>query len=220
VVYATDNLPGWTGTEIARVIGGATGLPVSVENDANALAVGEAEFGAGRGLSDFVCITLGTGVGGGCYAGGRLNRGGHFFANALGHISIDPHGRECNCGQRGCLETYANTAALLRYGGGRYHSAEELIDAARAGEPVAVSAVHELANHLATGCAILVHLLDPQALILAGGLVQNNPLLIASLREKLSGLVTVWNQRQLRVIVSDLGYHAGVLGAAAVALAG
>jgi glucokinase-like ROK family protein len=219
VVYATDNLPEWTGTEIARVIGSATGLPVYVENDANALAVGEAEFGAGRGLSDFVCITLGTGVGGGCYADGHLNRGSHFFANALGHISIDRHGRPCNCGQLGCLETYANTAALLRYGGDRYSSAEELIEAANRNQAIAISAIHELADHLAAGCSILVHLLDPQALIVAGGLAQNNPLLIASLREKLSGLVTVWNQRQLRVMTSELGYHAGVLGAAAVALA-
>ncbi len=219
VVYATETLPGWTGAEIGRVIREATGLKVFVENDANALSAGEAEFGAGRGLTDFVAITLGTGVGGGCYTGGRLNRGSHYFANALGHISIDPRGLLCNCGQRGCLEMYSNTAALLRYGGGQYHSAEELIQAANHDEPVAVSAVHELADHLAAGCAILIHLLDPQALIVAGGLVQNNSRLVASLQEKLSELVTVWKHRQLRVLASDLGYHAGVLGAAAIALA-
>jgi N-acetylmannosamine-6-phosphate 2-epimerase / N-acetylmannosamine kinase len=218
VVYATDTLPGWTGAEIGRVIGDATGLTVYVENDANALAAGEAEFGAGRGLTDFLCITLGTGVGGGCYAGGRLNRGSHYFANALGHISIVPQGELCNCGKRGCLETYANAAALLRYGKGRYASADELIEAANENEPVALSAIRELADHLAIGCAILVHLLDPQALIVAGGLVQNNPLLVASLQEKLAERVTVWDQRQLRVMASELGYHAGVLGAAAVAL--
>ena len=219
VVHATDNLPGWTGTEIARTISAAAGLPVYVENDANALAVGEAMFGAGRNLTDFICITLGTGVGGGCYTAGQLNRGAHYFANAVGHISIDPHGPPCNCGQRGCLEACANVSALLRYARGKYHSAQELIAAANQHEPVAVAAIGELAGHLAAGCAILVHLLDPQAIILAGGAVQDNPLLIATLREKLAGLVSVWDRRNLRVLASKLGYHAGVLGAAATALA-
>lgn len=218
VVYATENLPGWTGTQVGREIGAATGLPAYVENDANALAVGEAEYGAGRGLTDFVCITLGTGVGGGIYAGGRLNRGSHFFANALGHICIDPGGRACNCGLRGCLETYANAAALLAYAAGRYRSTEELIAAAQSGESVARAAIAELAGHLASGCATLVQLLDPQAIIIAGGLAQNNLMLISDVRERLSNLVTVSSERQLRVIASHLGYHAGVLGAAAVAL--
>ena len=219
VVYATDNLPGWTGTEIARTIRGAAGLPVYVENDANALAAGEAMFGAGRELADFTCITLGTGVGGGCFTAGKLNRGAHYFANAIGHISIDPHGPACNCGQRGCLETYANVAALLRYAEGHYVSVQELVAAANQKDPIALAAIGELASHLAAGCAILVHLLDPQAIILAGGVVQGNPLLITRLREKLAGLVSVWGRRNLRVLASTLGYHAGVLGAAAITLA-
>jgi predicted NBD/HSP70 family sugar kinase/putative N-acetylmannosamine-6-phosphate epimerase len=217
VVYATETLPGWTGTEIAKEVGSATGLPVFVENDANALAVAEAEFGAGRGLSDFVCITLGTGVGGGCYTGGRLNRGSHFFANALGHITIEPGGRVCNCGQRGCLEMYTNAVALLEYGEGRYGSVEDLIAGARRNEAGAVAAMTTFTERLAEGCAILIHLLDPQALIVAGGLVQRNPLLIDSLRAELGKRVTVWRERELKVMASELGYHAGVLGAAAVA---
>ena len=82
-----------------------------------------------------------------------------------------------------------------------------------------MAAIGELASHLAAGCAILVHLLDPQAIILAGGVVQGNPLLITRLREKLAGLVSVWGRRNLRVLASTLGYHAGVLGAAAITLA-
>ena len=90
VVYATENLPGWTGTNPGESLRETFGLPVAVENDANALAVAEKHFGAARDASDFVCVTLGTGVGGGCYVGGRLNRGPHFFANALGHIPVEP----------------------------------------------------------------------------------------------------------------------------------
>ncbi|MBV9081304.1 MAG: ROK family protein [Acidobacteriaceae bacterium] len=219
VVYATENLPGWTGTAIADEISARTGLPVYVENDANALAVGEAEFGAGRGLTDFVCITVGTGVGSGCYLGGRLNRGAHFFANALGHIVIHPGGPACNCGQQGCLETYTNATALLSYGEGRYSSTKDLIAAAHLGEAVALAAITETARHLAIGCNVLVQLLDPQAIILSGGLAQNNPYLLVDLEANLSKLVTVWNERRLRVTASSLGYHGGVLGAAGVALA-
>lgn len=218
VAYATDNLPGWTGTRIADELAAAVALPISVENDANALAVAEKHFGAGRDLKHFVCITLGTGVGGGCYIAGALNRGKHFFANALGHIVIQPDGLACTCGQRGCLEVYSNAAALLRYAGYGFAAAEEVIQAANAGDSGAVSAIRELARHLALGCASIVQLLDPEALIFSGGLVQNNPLLISALIEQLQSRLPAWQERGLQIFTSPLGYCGGVLGAAAVAI--
>jgi N-acetylmannosamine-6-phosphate 2-epimerase/N-acetylmannosamine kinase len=221
VVYATENLPGWTGAAIGSYLGDACGLPVVVENDANALAVAEKQFGAARTVSDFVCITLGTGVGGGCYVGQRLNRGSHFFANGLGHIPIQPEGIACTCGLSGCLETYTNSSALLRYAApGNFPSAEEVIAAANSGDSTARNAIRTLAAYLAMGCASIVHLLDPELLILAGGLAQNNPILLNALVEGLAKRVMVWNQRKLRVQASSLGYCGGVLGAAAVALDG
>jgi glucokinase len=220
VVYATENLPGWTGANPGACLREAFGLPVVVENDANALAVAEKQFGAARTVSDFVCITLGTGVGGGCYVNGSLNRGPHFFANGLGHITIEPGGRPCTCGLAGCLEPYANASALVRYGNsGNYTSGEEVIAAANAGDGVAIQAIHTYARYLAMGCATIVNLLDPELLILAGGLAQNNPLLLSDLTEELSKRVRVWPQRKLRVEFSSLGYSAGVLGAAALASA-
>lgn len=220
VVFATDNLPGWTGANPGAYLEHAFGLPVNVENDANALAVGEKYFGAAQAESDFVCITLGTGVGGGCYVGGRLNRGRHFFANAIGHIPLDPCGPSCTCGLSGCLEVYTNARALLRYAKGDFDAADEVIAAANAGDPTARGAIMTLANYLAFGCATIVQLLDPDVLILAGGLVQNNPLLLSALSESLAQRTTVWQQRKLRIASSTLGYSAGVLGAAAVAAAG
>ena len=221
VVYATENLPGWTGAYPGAYLREAFGLPVLVENDANALAVAEKRFGAAQAASDFVCITLGTGVGGGCYVGGRLNRGAHFFANGLGHIPIEPGGRPCTCGLVGCLEPYANASALVGYASsGHYRSGEEVIEAANAGDRVAIQAIHTFAKYLARGCAAIVSLLDPELLILAGGLTQNNPLLLSDLTGELSERVTVWRRRNLRVAFSSLGYSAGVLGAVAVASAG
>ncbi len=218
VAYATDNLPGWTGTPIAEELSTAVGIPVSVENDANALAVAERHFGLGRELDHFVCITLGTGVGGGCYIRGALNRGAHFFANALGHIVIEPNGLPCTCGQRGCLEVYSNAAALLRYAGHRFDTAEKVIEAANSGDIQAASAIRELARYLALGCSSIVQLLDPEALILSGGLVQSNPILLSALTEQLQPLIPAWHERRLKVVASRLGYSGGVLGAAAVAI--
>ncbi len=219
VAYATANLPGWTGTRIADELEAAVGLPVAVENDANALAVAEKHFGLARELKDFVCITLGTGVGGGCYVGGRLNRGAHFFANGLGHINIQPDGLPCTCGQRGCLEVYANAAALLRYAGETaFRSAEEVISGANSGNPVAQSAIRTYASYLARGCASMIHLLDPEMLLLSGGIAQNNAYLLARLEEELSRLVPAWEARHLLIRASPLAYYGGVLGAAAVAL--
>jgi glucokinase len=149
--------------------------------------------------------------------GGRLNRGAHYFANALGHVQIEPEGLPCTCGRRGCLEVYANAAALLRYAGGRFSSAEEAISAASGGNTEARSAVCALAHHLARGCAAILHVLDPEMLILAGGLVQNNPLLLERLESELAGLTTVWEQRRLQLRLSPLAYYGGVYGAAAVA---
>ncbi len=217
VVYATENLPGWTGTQIAMPLHSLTGLPVVVENDANALAVGEKVHGLAKKLNDFVCLTLGTGVGGGCYIQGKLNRGAHFFANALGHITVKDDGALCSCGRRGCLEVYTNAAALVDYAERRYPTAEKVIEAANAGDDTARRAINALSHHLAIGVANIVHLLDPELLVLAGGLVQNNPILLSEFTSRLEERITVQEKRQLQISVSQLGYYAGVFGAAAVA---
>ena len=218
VAYATENLPGWTGTEIGRELREATNLPVFVENDANALAVAEAVFGAGKGLRNFVCITLGTGVGGGCFVNGTLNRGAHFFANAIGHMTLVADGIQCTCGKTGCLEAYTNASALLSYAEGEFQDAEQLIAAANQGKASAIKAIRIYSYYLAAGCSSVVNLLDPEALIISGGLVQNNPLLMQLLREGLASAVPAWHERSLRILDSPLGYIGGVMGAAAVAL--
>jgi glucokinase-like ROK family protein len=218
VAYATENLPGWTGTQIEEEMEEATGLPVAVENDANALALAEKQFGAGRTVQDFVCLTLGTGVGGGCVIGGRLNRGPHFFANALGHITLVPEGHPCSCGRRGCLEAYANAAALLRFAQGRFRTAEAVVSAAQAGDPVAAEAIRILAGHLAAGTATIIHVLDPAMVILSGGIAEKNSLLLRHFQDKLKSRVSVWERRNLQVHVSRLGYFGGVLGAVAAVM--
>lgn len=219
VVYGTGNLPDWTGAPIGETVAAELGIPVFVENDANAAAIAEKRFGVARRAQDFLCITLGTGVGGGCYAHGELNRGAHSMANALGHLAIEPGGLLCTCGRRGCLEQYANSAALLRYGGAeRYSSAAEVIAGAHHGDENAGQAIRTLAGYLARGCALAIDLMDPELIVLSGGLAEGNPLLVTELEAALAELVTRWRERGIAVRRSALGYFAGVLGAAAVAL--
>jgi putative N-acetylmannosamine-6-phosphate epimerase/predicted NBD/HSP70 family sugar kinase len=218
VVYATENLPGWTGTEVASILGDWLGMRVAVENDANALALAEQQFGAGRGVDHFVCLTLGTGVGGGCCIDGRLNRGAHFFANALGHVAVEPDGLPCTCGGRGCLEQYANAAALMRYAGAdAFSTPEDVIGSANHGNAPARAAIRQLAVYLARGCAAIVHVLDPELIVLSGGLVQNNSLLLSMLREEMASQTMMWQRRNLRLEISTLGYYGGLFGAAAIA---
>ncbi len=218
IAYATENLPGWTGAPVKDVMQAEFGLPVFVENDANVLAHAEKRFGAAQQLSDFVCITLGTGVGGGCYANGALIRGAHSFANAIGHISIRQDGRSCTCGQVGCLEAYANEASLIQSSGDPgLDTGEKVIAAANEGHPGAREAIRGCAQALADGCALVLNLLDPRMIILSGGLAQANPLLAHELEQLLGRKVMNWERRSVQVTISNLGYHGGVLGAAALA---
>jgi glucokinase-like ROK family protein len=218
VAYATNNIPEWSGTRIAQRLSETVRIPIAIENDANASALAESVFGAGRGLRNFVCITLGTGIGGGCFIDGKLNSGAHFFANAIGHINLVPDGLACTCGKRGCLEAYTNAAALLSYAEVNFSDPEKLISAANVGDSAAISAIRKYAHYLAYGCSTVLNLLDPEALILSGGLVQNNPLVIEELHRKLSEIVFAWEKRSLSILVSPLGYNVGMIGAAAVAM--
>jgi glucokinase len=194
VVHATANLPTWSGAPIARTLRDTFQIPVFVENDANAFALAEGLFGAARGVQNYFTVTLGTGVGGGVVMNGRLLRGAHNLGNALGHICIEPDGLLCTCGQKGCLEAYCNLAALARYNG----------------------SLEPLADSLARGLASLIHAYDPELIVIAGGIAQSNPKLIALLEARLAQLVFAWEKRHVRIAGSTLGYEAGVLGAAAL----
>ena len=217
VVYATGNLPGWAGAEIRRELERTAGLPVAVENDANAMAVAEKRFGLGRSIENFAAVTLGTGVGGGCYVGGRLSRGAHFLGNAVGHITVEPGGLPCTCGQSGCLEVYANAAALVRYAGSGFATAADVVREACHGNAVARNAMRTYAGFLARGLSSLVHLLDPELIALSGGIAENNAILLADLSDCMSQLVIGWNRRRLRLALSEIACFGGVIGASAVA---
>ncbi|MEU0840458.1 ROK family glucokinase [Streptomyces sp. NPDC005962] len=217
------------------------GLPVVVENDANAAAWGEYRFGAGAGHDDVVCITLGTGLGGGIIIGGKLHRGRFGVAAEFGHIRVVPDGLLCGCGSQGCWEQYASGRALVRYAQQRANATPEnaeillglgdgtaeniegkhISDAARRGDPVAIDSFRELARWAGAGLADLASLFDPSAFIVGGGVSDEGDLVLEPIRKSFRRWL-VGNQWRphAQVLAAQLGGKAGLVGAADLARQG
>lgn len=217
------------------------GLPVVVENDANAAAWGEYRFGAGQGHDDVICITLGTGLGGGVIIGNKLRRGRFGVAAEFGHIRVVPDGLLCGCGSQGCWEQYASGRALVRYARQRAQAtpgnAEILLGlgdgtpegiegkhislAARQGDPVAVDSFRELARWVGSGLADLASLFDPSAFIVGGGLSDEGDLVLDPIRKSFRRWLVGGQWRpHAQVLAARLGGKAGLVGAADLARQG
>ena len=206
------NLPGWIDIPIPKLLSVRLARPVVLENDGNCAAWGEYLAGAGRGTSSLVLFTLGTGVGGGIVLDGHLWAGGGGAAGALGHLVVDPDGPPCGCGQRGCLEQFASASAVARrFGRG---SADAAFAAARAGDPVAVDAVEAAQRGLAIAVANMIHALQPEVVVIGGGMAAAGDALLAPVREDVKRRVRpAWLERT-RIEVATLGDDAGWIGAA------
>ncbi len=225
VFAATENLPGWAGFDLRAFMARETPLPVSVENDAHAAALSELYYGAARGLTNFVALTIGTGIGGGLILNGRLQRGRHGFAGTIGHHVIRMHGRPCNCGRRGCLEAYVSTAALLHeyrtrapeaaLEGDAPAQARHIATLSLAGDPKARAAYTTLAHTLAEGLANVFNILDPEAIIVSGGLIEGQPTFLDELQSKTQSLLHFGRKRPPVILRAAAGHFAGVQGAAA-----
>ena len=230
IFAATDNLPGWTGFPLGAFAAQQFRLPVAVVNDTQAAALSELHFGVGRELEDFVAITIGTGIGGGVVCGGKLIRGEHGFAGTLGHHVLVAGGRPCNCGRRGCLEAYVSTAALIREycqnggvrAGDRGDAAQilEIKRLAQEGDAAARKAYEALAGYLAEGVANIFNLLDPQAVLLGGGLMEENSDFVSAVEARVQAQLHFGARRRPRVQPATAGRLAGLQGAAALVLEG
>jgi glucokinase len=217
-----------------------TGLNATVDNDVNAAALGEMLWGSARDLSDFIYISIGTGIGAGIVANGKLIRGAHNAAGEVGHMVVDSRGAVCSCGNRGCLEALAggrgfaawvrtvldDTAdgitsslnAQLRRG--ELITARDVFEAAEAGDNFSRRAVSQAAEYLAIAVVNLVNLLDPERIIFGGGLTRTPSLLYAGVAEALASWRALLVDARNTLCLSPLGQDAGIVGAMAAALQG
>lgn len=218
-------LPAWREVDLMGELRGHYRVPVFVENDANAGALAEQWWGAGRDGDDLTYIKLGTGVGAGHIIHGRLHRGAGGTAGEIGHVLVKPDGEQCGCGNRGCLTTLIGTHALIARAievGVRTESSEitvlSLIDAARAGEANAVRLIESVARELGLAVASLLNLMNPAIVVIGGDLAQAGDLLIDPLRITVKGRALFTSIANTRVVRTTLGYRATAIGAATMVL--
>jgi glucokinase len=222
---------------LQQLLAEGTGLPATVENDANAAAWAEATAGEGQGLSNVIVLTIGTGIGGGIIVNGELQRGATGIAGEVGHIIINPTaGEQCGCGATGCMEAMASGTALGRAGrraaaadptgrlaelagGDSNVTGETVHEAAREGDPTALRLFDQIGYWLGIGLASLANVFDPQVMVLGGGLVTTGDLLLRPTRESFERFIFARTHRELPPLVpARLGTKAGLMGAALLAL--
>uniref|UniRef100_A0A832MLC3 ROK family transcriptional regulator n=1 Tax=Eiseniibacteriota bacterium TaxID=2212470 RepID=A0A832MLC3_UNCEI len=223
-------LPEWKGSSGLSVLAERYGVPLRVDNDANLGALAERWWGAGRDVEDFAYIKLATGVGLGHVIGGRIYRGATGVAGEIGHLAIDPHGGPCICGLRGCLATFVGAPALVARAralldgrpdstlAGREVTIEAIEDAALAGDALALSLVHEAAEHLGVAIAGLLNLMNPSLVVLGGGLARLGDTLLAPLRETVRTRTLISSLVACELRTSELGTRATAVGAATMVL--
>lgn len=233
VLRFAPNLAGVTELPILAPLEAALGVPVRVDNDATCAVWGERQLGAARGYDDVILATLGTGIGGGIVAGGRLLRGASGFAGEIGHMVIDPDGPPCPCGQRGCWERFASgsglgwvgrraaaagrAARVLALAGGdpELVRGEHVTAAAAEGDAGARAVLADFGRWVALGLANLANVFDPQAFVLGGGLVEAGDLLLEPVRAAFAELLAgVSHRPAVAIVPASLGERAGAIGAA------
>jgi glucokinase len=234
LVYFAPNVP-WRNEPLRANLAARIDLPIVVENDGNATAWAEHRFGAGRGTSDLICVTIGTGIGGGMVAGGALYRGAFGIAGEFGHMTLVPGGHRCGCGNRGCWEQYCSGRALVREardiaatdpvrGGRLLELAGGVVDsidgpmvttAAREGDAAAVEAFAAVGEWLGRGLANVAAALDPGGFVIGGGVSDAGELLLGPARRAYRRHLPGRGHRPEATLVrAVLGPEAGMVGAA------
>ena len=230
LVIFTPNLR-WTNMPLRDRIGSALGLPASLDNDANCAMLGEHWVGAAKGAMNAVCFTIGTGIGGGIVVDGKLVHGASDVAGEIGHITIEVNGRRCGCGNDGCLEAYASGPAIARRaveaieagaisamagkaGDVSKITAQTVFQCAADGDPLADELVRDTARYLGVGIANMLNILNPEVVVVCGGVTKAGEHLFAPLRREVSRRAFKPAVEACRIVPGQLEGTAGVVGAA------
>lgn len=230
ITYNLTNVPGWFGVAAGSLITEQVGLPVTMDNDANCMAYAEWKFGAAKGLRNVVAITLGTGVGGALILDGKLYRGSQFVAGEIGQMSIDYKGVDGPYGNFGALERYIGHQQIQEIATRRFRDAgrrpekspeleslESLVTAARNGDKEASQVWQDVALFLGTTLAGVIYLLNPDAIVIGGGVAHAGNVLFDPLKKQLQSTLSEEFWTDLKVIPAELGNDAGIIGSSALA---
>lgn len=215
IVHSTDNIPYYTGMMVKKIIENKTGITTFVENDVNAAALGEAYFGSAKGYSDFICMTIGTGIGGALFLNGKLYQGSTASAGEIGHMIIHPGGKECTCGGEGCYECYGSANALIT---AVNKVSDEPLDSFQIFEkenferPEIRSEIDKWIDEIITGLINIIYIFNPPLIVIGGGIMNENYIIDLIDRKIYNRLME--NYRNVNIVRSKLGNTAGMLGAA------
>jgi len=222
IITCPPNLPNWRQVPIVAQLERRFGVPVALANDANAATLGEKWVGAAQENNHFVCMTIGTGIGAGFFLNGQLLQGATGNAAELGHIVLNPNTEEnCTCGQKGCFEWHASGTAIARKASallGRRVTAQEVFELYRSGQPAIVPLVEEVFHYIGVACVTLVNLLEPEKIIIGGGVAQAGAPLFAYVRKYVSKYPLNPGSRQVHIVPAGLRTNAGIIGAASLIL--
>jgi glucokinase len=237
-MLATPNISGWNGVNLDYEFTQLIGLPVVIENDANSAAWGEARFGAAKGKQHVLLLTIGTGLGGGIVIDGKLHRGAFGIAAEVGHMRVVPDGLLCGCGAKGCFEQYGSGSALMRHtreaieanldmaekllarGDGTFSglTGTMIMEAARAGDVIAIEAFRTTGKWIGAAVASLSAILDPEIVVIGGGVIDAGELLLSPIREAAKRHMPFSEILPMPEIVgATLGNQAGLVGVADLA---
>jgi glucokinase len=235
LITVSPNLPGWHNIKLKEILERELDVITFVDNDATVATIGEHKFGIAVRCDHFVCVTLGTGIGGGVVTNGQIYRGICGSAGEIGHMTIDINGPLCACGNRGCWESLASGTALEREAkdkiaqgiktsipnyakGNRRVTAKNIYLAAQDGDSLAKGLIEQLGFYVGVGLANLVNIFNPQLIVISGGVSRMGEMLLEPARKTVRERAFELSAKAARVEVSSLGYDAGPLGAVALAL--
>lgn len=230
VVKLAPNIPGWVNVPIAQMIEEEFHIPTRIDNDVRCAALGEMNFGAGKGCQNFVCITVGTGIGSGLVVNGQLVRGAANAAGEIGHIKLQmKDGPICGCGDTGCLEAFASGPSIVAMAQDYLKSGKStkfremagdgeitpyiVAKAAEAGDPVAKRIFTIIGEYVGMGLVSVINLLNPEKVIIGGGVAEAGDLLLEPIRKTVMERAMVVARESVEIVPAELGNSAGVIGA-------
>lgn len=216
VIGGNPIIPGWIGTNLVEKLEDRYKIPAILENDVNCAALGEKWLGAGKNSENFVCLTIGTGIGGGIILNGDIFRGDTYVAGEFGHIQIVKSGEECLCGKKGCYERYASATALVKMvkeKTGKTLNGKEIFELEKSGDKEIKEIVDRWIDYFTDGLSTIAYIFNPPLIVIGGGVTKQGEYLLNRILVSLDSKLGINYKKNLKIKFAELGNNAGILGA-------